>query len=56
MICEMTYEEFMEHVEATDSKIERLGDTTYATGWYLNRRVAIGEYNHATGVAQLHCV
>lgn len=52
----MTYEEFTEHVEATDSVIERRGDVTYAVGNYLGRKCEIGEYNHTTSIATLFCV
>lgn len=55
-MTKMPYEEFMEHVEATDSVIERRGDVTYAVGNYLGRKCEIGEYNHATGIATLFCV
>lgn len=53
---QMTYEEFHEHVVATDSVTTRVGEITRAIGDYVGRECLIGEYNHTTNTATLYCV
>lgn len=55
-IAKGTYEEFLEHAEATDSVVERRGDVSYAVGYYVMRKCNIAEFNHETEILTLFCV
>jgi len=55
-VADSTYEEFMDHAEATDSVVTREGNISYANGDYVGKEVLIAEFDHDTNELTLHCV
>lgn len=51
-----TYDDFMEHAEATDSVVNREGNISYAKGDYLGKECQIAEFDHDTNELTLHCI
>ncbi|WPH68421.1 hypothetical protein [Stenotrophomonas phage BUCTxx99] len=51
-----TYDDFMEHAEATDSVVTREGNISYAKGDYLGKECQIAEFDHDTNELTLHCI
>lgn len=52
----MSYDEFLEHVEASGGEVTREGDVSTLVGDFCGKLCYLGRYFHSSAEAELYCI